>query len=123
MSMPFPRDIDAQVLTSVGVSVEGPQAIIETFATVNTIWANEAFEVQALFGGGKNVAVFGKFTYRSRTLGKANTSMFSIWCKVNGEMKVTHMTFMEDTYSTTNTFTTKGKKSYKVFEAQREFEV
>lgn len=59
----------------------GPQAIIDTFTTVNTIWANEAFEVQAPCGSGEDVAVFGKITYRSKTLGKACTSPFSIWCK------------------------------------------
>ena len=103
--------------------IEGPQAIIDTFATVNEIWANEAFEVQALFGEGENVAVFGNFTYRSRTLGQASTSPFSIWCRVNGEGKVTYMQFMEDTLDTTNTFRKSGKKQYIVFKKKGDFEV
>ena len=101
----------------------GPQAIIDTFTTVNTIWANEAFEVQALFGSGENVAVFGSFTYRSNTLGKACTSPFSIWCKVNGEGKVTYMQFMEDTLGSTDTFKKEGVSKYIVFPEKGEFEL
>ena len=101
----------------------GPQAIIDTFTTVNTIWANEAFEVQALFGSGEHVAVFGSFTYRSRTLGKACTSPFSIWCKVNGDGKVTYMQFMEDTLGSTDTFKKEGVGKYIVFPEKGEFEL
>ena len=100
----------------------GPQAIIDTFATVNHIWANEAFDIQALFGSGENVAVFGRFTYRSRTLGQATTSPFSIWCRVNGG-KVTYMQFMEDTLGSTDSFKTSGTKKYVVFEEKGEIEV
>ncbi|KAL6720104.1 hypothetical protein ACLMJK_002025 [Lecanora helva] len=105
----------AKILPYAGTHKQaGPQAIIDTFATVNTIWANEAFEVQALFGSGENVAVFGSFTYRSRALGKASTSPFSIWCKVH-EGRVTYMQFMEDTLGTTDSFRQSGKKQYIVF--------
>ena len=101
----------------------GPQAIIDTFATVNRIWANEAFEVQTLFGAGEDVAVFGKFTYRSRSLGKVSVSPFSIWCKVNEESKVTYMQFMEDTLGSTDRFKKGGQKQYVVFEENGEIEV
>ncbi|KAL8723309.1 MAG: hypothetical protein Q9225_000361 [Loekoesia sp. 1 TL-2023] len=100
----------------------GPQAIYDTFATVNEIWANENFEILSIFGSGEDVAVFGRFTYRSRTLGQASTSPFSIWAKVK-EGKVTYMQFMEDTLDTTATFKVGGKSTYKVFEGQEEFEV
>ena len=77
---------------------EGAQAIISTFANVDKIWANEDFKIEALFGEGADVAVFGRFTYRSRSLGKVYTSPFSIHCKVeNG--RVVYMLFMEDTVS------------------------
>jgi len=110
------------ILCSLSCRTAGPQAIIDTFATVNKIWANEAFEIQSLFGSADNVAVFGKFTYRSRTLGQASTSPFSIWCKVNGG-KVTYMQFMEDTLGTTDSFKKDGKKQYVVFEEKGEIEV
>ncbi|KAL8942242.1 MAG: hypothetical protein Q9216_001766 [Gyalolechia sp. 2 TL-2023] len=100
----------------------GPQAIFDTFATVNQIWATENFEILSLFGSGEDVAVFGRFTYRSRTLGKKSTSPFSIWAKVKGA-KVTYMQFMEDTLDTTGTFKIGGASKYKVFEGQEEFEV
>lgn len=100
----------------------GPQAIIDTFATVHKIWANEAFDIQSLFSSGENVAVFGSFTYRSRSLGQACTSPFSIWCKVNAG-KVTYMQFMEDTLASTDTFKKSGKKTYVVFEEEGEIDV
>ncbi|KAL8771681.1 MAG: hypothetical protein Q9209_002872 [Squamulea sp. 1 TL-2023] len=100
----------------------GPRAIFDTFATVNKIWSQEHFEILSIFGSGEDVAVFGRFTYRSRTLGKESTSPFSIWAKVV-EGKVTYMQFMEDTWDTTATFKTGGKSTYKVFQDQEEFEV
>ncbi|TKA70610.1 hypothetical protein B0A49_07257, partial [Cryomyces minteri] len=68
------------------VAQDGPQAIVDTFLGVAESGANEAFEIRAVFGSGEHVAVFGSFTYRSRTLGKACTSPFSIWC----QKKMTH---------------------------------
>ncbi|KAL8879488.1 MAG: hypothetical protein Q9192_008227 [Flavoplaca navasiana] len=101
---------------------EGPLAIYNTFATVNKIWSQDKFEILSLFGAGEDVAVFGRFTYRSRTLGKETTSPFSIWAKVV-EGKVVFMQFMEDTLDTTSTFKVEGKGRYRVFEGQEEFEV
>lgn len=101
----------------------GPQAIIDTFATVNRIWANEAFEVQTLFGAGEDVAVFGTFTYRSRSLGHLSISPFSVWCKVNEDGKVTYMQFMEDTLGSTDSFKKSGQKQYIVFKEKGEIEV
>ncbi|KAL9063250.1 MAG: hypothetical protein Q9161_009571 [Pseudevernia consocians] len=101
----------------------GPQAIIDTFATVNRIWAKEAFDIQTLFGAGEDVAVFGSFTYRSRSLGQVSVSPFSIWCKVNEDGKVTYMQFMEDTLGSTNSFQKGGQKQYVVLEEKGEIEV
>lgn len=101
----------------------GPQAIIDTFATVDRIWAKEGFEIQSLFGVGEDVAVFGSFTYRSRSLGQVSVSPFSIWCKVNEEKKITYMQFMEDTLGSTDSFKKGGQKQYVVFEEKGEIEV
>lgn len=49
---------------------KGPDAIIYTFKTVNSIWKNKSFDIETIFGNGENVAVFGRFTYRSAVLGK-----------------------------------------------------
>ena len=91
----------------------GPAAVKFTFQTVGTIWVNEMFEILSIFsdedskerkeGDLVNVAVFGKFTYRSRVLGKRYTSPFSFWCKVNVKSSlVEEMQFMEDTVSVTD---------------------
>ncbi|KAI4268988.1 MAG: hypothetical protein LQ337_007537 [Flavoplaca oasis] len=101
---------------------EGPLAIYNTFATVHKIWSQEKFEILSLFGAGEDVAVFGRFTNRSRTLGKESTSPFGIWAKVV-EGKVVFMQFLEDTLDTTSTFKVEGVGRYKVFEGQEEFEV
>ena len=89
---------------------EGPEAIIQTFANVAKSWNNEAFEIQALFGEGENVAVFGSFTYRSQALEKTFKSPFAIWCVVKNGL-VTYMQFMEDTLGTAGTFRKDGEKN------------
>ena len=96
---------------------EGPGAILYTFNTVNTIWNNEDFQVEAIFGEGKHVAVFGHFTYRSNPLGKAYQSPFNVWCRFNEKGLITYMQFMEDTFGTGKTFedeSTGIKKQYNV---------
>jgi len=100
---------------------KGPDAIIYTFKTVNTIWKSEAFEIESIFGEGENVAVFGRFTYRSTVLGKAYTSPFAVHAKVQ-DGKVVYMLFMEDTFGTGATFAKDGKMTYEV-EKGKEFEI
>jgi hypothetical protein len=129
---------------------EGPDAVINTFATVAKTWANEEFTVDTIFSGpnraadgpfvgsgfeaskGKDgvvdVAVFGSFTYRSRTLGKACRSPYNVWCKVDeAKGQVVYMQFMEDTFGTTDTFKVGGSGSYGTYKVDpdtgKEFEV
>ena len=88
------------------------------------IWNNEDFQIEAIFGEGDHVAVFGHFTYRSHPLGKAYQSPFNVWCKFNEQGKVYYMQFMEDTFGTGATFEDDGtgiKKKYKVLD--KEFEL
>lgn len=116
---------------------EGPEAIVYTFATVAKIWSNEEFTVDAIFSGINqashtpfsgsgfdvsaaqegfvDVAVFGSFTYRSNTLGRAFRSPYNVWCKVDeAQGQVVYMQFMEDTLGTSDTFLTSGKRTYEV---------
>ncbi len=58
------------------------------------------------------MAVFGRFTYRSVTLGKAITSPFAILAKVHAG-QVTFMQFMEDTFGTAATFRNGGVATYR----------
>ena len=81
----------------------GPDAVLDTYTRVNRFWQSEAFEIEELFGDGGSVAVFGRFTYRSVTLGKAVTSPFAILAKVQ-DGQITFMQFMEDTFATASTF-------------------
>ncbi len=82
---------------------KGAQAFIDTFAGVNAFWTIQAFEVQDIFAADEKVAVFGSFTYTSRTLNKKVTSPFSILAKVK-DGKIYHFMFMEDTFATSGTF-------------------
>src|ERR1700730_2001781 len=42
----------------------GAESIVKTFVDVGRFWDNLAFEIEALFGSGENVAMFGRFTYK-----------------------------------------------------------
>ncbi len=90
----------------------GVGAVLDTYTRVNRFWRNEAFDIDELFGEGGSVAVFGRFTYRSVTLGKAVTSPFAILAKVV-EGQVTFMQFLEDTFGTAATFRTGGTATYR----------
>ncbi len=90
----------------------GPEAVLDTYTRVSRFWHSEAFEIGELFGEGGNVAVFGRFTYRSATLGKAITSPFAILAKVE-DGQVTFMQFMEDTFGTASTFRSGGVATYR----------
>ena len=90
----------------------GPQAVLDTYGRVGRFWRNEGFEVDHLFGSGEQVAVFGRFTYRSATLGRAATSPFAILAEVR-DGQVRHMRFLEDTFATAQTFRTGGTATYR----------
>lgn len=90
----------------------GPEALLSTYSQVGRYWTSESFEIDDIFGADENVAVFGRFTYRSNTLGKAITSPFAILAKVRDE-QVSYMQFMEDTYGTASTFRSGGTATYR----------
>ena len=90
----------------------GPEAVLDTYTRVNRFWHSEAFEIEDLFGEGENVAVFGRFTYRSVTLGKVVTSPFAILAKVR-DGRIIFMQFMEDTFATAATFRSGGGATYR----------
>ncbi|MBH8552576.1 nuclear transport factor 2 family protein [Nostocaceae cyanobacterium CENA357] len=121
ISLNFDNPELKQILPWTGTS-KGPQAFIDTFSRVEKWWTIEDFAVTALFSEGENVAVFGRFTYRSVSLSKAVTSPFSIHAKVrNG--KIVYFQFMEDTFATARTFSQKGTWTIKIAPNQPEFEV
>ena len=101
---------------------QGPDAVLGTYTTVAERWESQAFEIETIFGAGENVAVFGRFTYKSRTLGKAVTSPFSILAKV-ANAQVTYMQFMEDTFGTASTFRCGGSWKFQSDPAGGEVEM
>ncbi len=89
----------------------GPDAVLDTYTQVRRYWSSEAFEIDELVGDGGTVAVFGRFTYRSTTLGRAVSSPFSILAKIRDE-RIVFMQFMEDTFGTASTFRSGGVATY-----------
>ena len=78
---------------------------------VGQYWEKQAFAVEALFGSGEHVAMFGCFTYKSFVLGKVVTSPFAIFAKVaNG--RCTYLQFMEDTFATGASFRSGGSWTF-----------
>ena len=85
----------------------GPQSIIDTFIRVHLYWEKHDIHVDAAFGEGENVALFGRMEYRSTVLGKSVVSPMAIYAKVqNG--KITYMQYMEDTFGTGESFRSSG---------------
>ena len=85
----------------------GPKAFLYIRAGVVSSWEIEAFNITTMFASNENVAVFGDFRYKSKSLGKVVASPFAILVKVV-EGKVTYVLFMEDTYATASSFRKDG---------------
>ena len=103
ISLNFKNPELQKILPWAGTHHEGAKGFIDTFSGVNRFWTIQDFEVQEIFSEGEKVAVFGSFTYTSRTLNKQVTSPFSIFAKVK-EGKICHFMFMEDTFATAGSF-------------------
>jgi len=85
----------------------GPQSIVDVFNGIGRVWETKAFEVKDVIADEHNVAMFGSFTYKSRTLGKEITSPFALLAKTTGD-KISYIQFMEDTFGTASTFRAAG---------------
>lgn len=88
-------------------SWKGQYTLSDVFKRVAKFWTIENFSVASLFGEGEDVGVFGEFTYRSNTTGKAFRSPFAIHAKVR-DGKVVYFLFMEDTFASARSFSTGG---------------
>ncbi|WP_249031648.1 nuclear transport factor 2 family protein [Tenebrionicola larvae] len=101
---------------------KGPEGFISTFTRVAQYWDILDFRVSDMFASGENVAVFGRFTYRSKAVGKTFTSPFSILAKVNNG-KITYFQFMEDTYASASSFRSSGSWMVKTDPAKDAYKV
>ena len=95
-----------------GTSHDGPQAVVATYEQVGRYWSNEEFAIEDELETGDRAAVFGRFTYRSTTLGRTVTSPFAILARVT-EGRVTYMQFMEDTFATASSFRAGGEAVFR----------
>ena len=81
----------------------GAAAFTEALGQMFTWWELVSFEPTDFLEDAEKVAVFGKFTYRSRAVDKVVTSPFAIFAKVSDGL-ITYLQFMEDTYATASSF-------------------
>lgn len=92
-------------------TAKGPQAVVDTYTRVGQYWESKDFQIEDIVESEGNVAVIGRFTYKSNTLGKTITSPFCIFAKVRGG-QIVYMQFMEDTFGTAFTFRTTGAGTF-----------
>lgn len=85
----------------------GAQSIVDVFTGIARVWETKAFEIRDVIANDKAVAIFGSFTYKTRTLEKEITSPFALLAKVTGE-KISYIQFMEDTFGTASSFRASG---------------
>jgi ketosteroid isomerase-like protein len=121
VSLNFDNPELKRILPWTGTS-PGRQSFIDTVTRVANYWTIEDFNVTDLFGEGDNVAAFGSFTYRSVSVGKLLRSPFSILAKVR-DGKIVYFQFMEDTFATARSFSTKGTWTIKTDPDGPEYEV
>jgi ketosteroid isomerase-like protein len=103
-------------------TARGPQGFLDNLGEMFTRWENQAFNVTEVFASGENVAVFGDFRYRSKSLGKVVSSPFSIHVKVV-DGKVTYLQFLEDSYATASSFRKSGSWTVQTEPAAEPYEV
>jgi hypothetical protein len=101
---------------------KGRNAYTRTFLGVASYWTIEDFKIFDVFGAGENVAVFGSFTYRSKTRGKLFRSPLSIHAKVK-DGKIVYFMFMEDTFASGRSFSSGGKWKIKTDPKGPEYQV
>ncbi len=85
----------------------GPQSIVDTFKGIGRVWETKAFEVRDVIANEQSVAMFGSFTYKTRTLGKEITSPFALLARVTSG-KISYVQFLEDTFGTAGSFRASG---------------
>jgi uncharacterized protein len=95
-----------QVLPWAGTN-RGPSSIVDAFNGMGRVWETKAFEVKDVITNEHSVAMFGSFTYKTRTLGREITSPFALLARVTGD-KISYIQFLEDTFGTASSFRAAG---------------
>ena len=86
---------------------QGPQSIVDAFNGIGRVWETKAFEVRDVIANEHSVAMFGSFTYKTRTLGKEITSPFALLAKAADD-RISYIQFLEDTFGTAGSFRAAG---------------
>ena len=90
----------------------GPQSIVDAFNGMGRVWETIAFEIRDVIADDHSAALFGSFTYKTRTLGKEITSPFALLAKVT-EDKISYIQFLEDTFGTASSFRAGGNWTFR----------
>jgi len=85
----------------------GAQSIVDAFNGIGRVWETKAFEVRDVIVNEHTVAMFGSFTYKTKTLGKEITSPFALLARVT-DGKISYVQFLEDTFGTASSFRASG---------------
>ena len=85
----------------------GPQSIVDVFNGIGRVWETKAFEITDVIANEQSIAMFGSFTYRTRTLGKEITSPFALLARVT-DNRISYLQFLEDTFGTASSFRSAG---------------
>jgi ketosteroid isomerase-like protein len=101
---------------------KGPEAFSNLFLQLADYWKTEDFTVTDKIASGEDVAIFGKFTYRSIAVDRVFTSPFSVHAKVR-DGKMVYFQFMEDTYASASSFRQSGSWTVKTSEDAGPFKV
>ncbi len=100
----------------------GAEGIVRAFNLVWQAWEVVAFDMAHVFASGGDVAIFGRFTYRSKGMGKRITTPFAIRAEVR-DGKLAFMQFMEDTFGTASSFRSGGAWRFRTFPEGEEISV
>ncbi len=88
-------------------TTDGVAGLVQAFMDVARYWTVDEFKIEDSFENEDGAAIFGVFTYTSKTLGKTVTSPFSVLARgENG--KLSFVQFMEDTFATVRSFRESG---------------
>ena len=90
----------------------GAQSIVDAFNGIGRVWETKAFEVRDVLVNEQSVAMFGSFTYKTKTLGKEITSPFALLAKVT-DGKISYVQFLEDTFGTASSFRASGTWNFR----------
>lgn len=121
VSLNFENPELQQILPWTGTNY-GPTAFSSLFLQLANYWKTEDFTITDQIASGEDVAIFGKFTYRSLAVDDVFTSPFSIHAKVR-DGKITYFQFMEDTYASASSFRKSGSWTVKTLEDLASFTV